>query len=363
MSTAKTARWLDLIAFLLDHRFPVTREQIFGRIGGYLPELGAGIEPTTTQAESARRMFERDKDDLRQLGIEIETLEIKGGASDEAAQGYRLRADRFYLPYLELASERSQTTRPYPGLERVTISAQELSLLERATRRLAERTELPLAAQARSARKKLSFDLPLSPDQIESLPAATTAAAEAHRALAVLQEAVAARTAVQLWYYAIGPDAGRERVIEPWGLFFSWGHWYAVGRAREHTGLRVLRMDRMREVRALAGDTFAVPASFRLADYLHRAPWDLGDRPAETVRVRFAFPESRWVQGQGVGKVIEATTADGGAVLEFGVRERGAFLRWLLTFQGHAAVLSPSGVAEELAQLRRAVAALYPAAS
>lgn len=28
MSTAKTARWLDLLAFLLEHRFPVTRERI-----------------------------------------------------------------------------------------------------------------------------------------------------------------------------------------------------------------------------------------------------------------------------------------------------------------------------------------------
>jgi proteasome accessory factor B len=107
MSTAKTARWLDLIAFLLDHRFPVTREQVFRRVGGYHPELAAGTEPTRTQAESARRMFERDKDDLRELGIEIETLEIKGGGHDEAAQGYRLRADRFYLPYLELAPVRT----------------------------------------------------------------------------------------------------------------------------------------------------------------------------------------------------------------------------------------------------------------
>ena len=359
MSTAKTARWLDLIAFLLDHRFPVTREQVFSRVAGYLPTSSAGTEPTRTQAESARRMFERDKDDLRELGIEIETLEIKGGGHDEAAQGYRLRADRFYLPYLELASPQSHPVRPYPGLERFTISSNDLVLLERATRRLAERAELPLAAATRSARRKLSFDLPLSAGQVESLPAARSVELQANMALAALQEAVASRTAVQLRYYAIGPDAERDRVIEPFGLFFSWGHWYAVARAREHGGLRVLRVDRMRKVQALEGDTFTVPDSFRLSDYLHRAPWELGDRPAETIRVRFAFPESRWVQGQRVGTVIEATTDDGGAVLDFGVRERGAFLRWLLTFQGHASVLEPAAVAEEMKELKRSVAAVY----
>ena len=38
MSQAKTARWLDLVAYLLQYRYPVTREQIFERVSGYLDE-------------------------------------------------------------------------------------------------------------------------------------------------------------------------------------------------------------------------------------------------------------------------------------------------------------------------------------
>jgi proteasome accessory factor B len=70
--TDKTSRWLDLVAYLLQHHFGATREQIFEQVRGY--EAGG---------ETSRRMFERDKDELRSLGIEIETLTRPGVASDE----------------------------------------------------------------------------------------------------------------------------------------------------------------------------------------------------------------------------------------------------------------------------------------
>src|ERR1044071_1843174 len=102
MSSAKTSRWLDLIAFLLSHRFPVSREDIFGRVKGYEGD----------NAESVRRTFERDKDELRSLGIDIETVPIPDAGGDEPASGYRLRPAAFYLPYLELSETRTGE-RPY----------------------------------------------------------------------------------------------------------------------------------------------------------------------------------------------------------------------------------------------------------
>jgi hypothetical protein len=62
---------------------------------------------------------------------------------------------------------------------------------------------------------------------------------------------------------------------------------------------------------------------------------------------------------QGVGKPVEPLLDDGGAIFEFDVREPGPFLRWLLTFRDHVAVMSPASFAEELAALRRKVAKLY----
>src|SRR4051812_12022701 len=99
MSADKTARWLDLVAFLLHRRYPVTREQIFDSVAGYRPsgpvplsQLGEGtgerVGPGAKagpDAESARRKFERDKDELRALGIEIVSVDIKDAEGDEPA--------------------------------------------------------------------------------------------------------------------------------------------------------------------------------------------------------------------------------------------------------------------------------------
>jgi predicted DNA-binding transcriptional regulator YafY len=359
VTSDKTARWLDLVAFLLQHRFPVTREEVFEHVTGY-----TGAEEEKGTGEGARRKFERDKDELRALGIEIETVQLKDAAGDEPQTGYRLKPSGFYLPYLELVGadekRREGEKRPYPGLARIPISREELKVLDRATRRLAQRTELPLADAAASARRKLAFELPLSQSAVERV-LAIPLPEEGRRALAVLQQAVSDRTAVACRYYSIGRDAEEARAIEPYGLLFQWSHWYCVARARDRNALRVFRVDRMREARGLPGapPQFAVPPSFDVRQYLRQAPWELGDAAATAVRVRFGFPEARWVLNQGLGRAIEPLLDDGGAIVEFAVRERDAFLRWLLTFRRQAVVLEPADVARELEQLRERVARIY----
>jgi predicted DNA-binding transcriptional regulator YafY len=356
MAQSKTARWLDLIAYLLLHRFPVTREEIFEHVGGYGGEAGQG----EAGSESLRRKFERDKDELRALGIEIETVVLPHQAGDEAAVGYRLRARDFYLPYLELADKAAEGPAPYQGLAHVPVSKADLSLLDRATHRLASRPDFPLSAAAASARRKLEFDLPLPLTSIERV-LSKPLKGEGAKSLEVLQRAVAEHVAVSCLYFTIGRDAEERRVIEPYGLFFTWGHWYTAARARDRDAMRVLRVDRMREAELLTGQDapFAVPAAFSIRQYLRRSPWELSDNAPSTARVRFAFPESRWVIAQGVGKPVEPLLGDGGAILEFEVRDTYPFLRWLLTFRDHATVASPAALARELDALRNKVARLY----
>ena len=355
MAQPKTARWLDLIAYLLLHRFPVTREEIFEHVTDY---RAGGADAAAR--ESVRRKFERDKDELRALGIEIETVTLPDHAGDEAAVGYRLRARDFYLPYLELAETKAPGPHPYAGLAHIPVSKADLSLLDRATRRLAGRPDFPLSAAAVSARRKLEFDLPLPLQSIERV-LSRPLTGEAAKSLETLQQAVAGHVAVRCLYFAIGRDVEERRDIEPYGLFFSWGHWYTAGRARDRDAMRVFRVDRMREAELLAGKDarFAVPAAFSVRKYLRRSPWELSDHAPVAARVRFAFPESRWVIAQGVGKPVDALLEDGGALLEFEVRDANPFLRWLLTFRDHATLVSPAPMAAELEALRGRVAKLY----
>jgi predicted DNA-binding transcriptional regulator YafY len=350
----KATRWLDLIAFLLQHRYPVPEAQVLQSVEAYRAELDGGGDPG-----SVRRTFEQDRDRLARLGVAIETIALPA-QSGGAATAYRLRPGDFYLPYLEL--EPAPTTaerpaRPYRGLRTLKIARRDLAILDRATRRLALRPDFPLAAAAGSARRKLAFDLPLTVPQVDRMLAGLTKR-RAAQALEVLQQAVATRRRARVIYYSIGRNAQEQLDIEPYGLFFNWGRWYCVGVTTDQSEWRVFRVDRMRDA-GLLEVTFVLPKTFRVAEYVGRLPWELADSPAVRVRARFAFPESRWVLAQKVGLVREALTVDGGAELEFHVRDSGPFLRWLLTFRDHVEVLEPASVAGALERLRRQVAALY----
>ena len=387
MPQPKAARWLDLLAFFLQHRFPVTREEIYEAVADYRDAL-AGAD--AAGKEAVRRKFERDKDELRALGIELETIDLPQKEGDESDKGYRLKERAFYLPYLEFRSpsiadqvpqaptrspragrgaSRSPSpvespSKPYQSLLRISLTESDVALLSRATARVAALKDTPLGDAASSARRKLAFDVPLPMAAVERL-LAVPLEGEASKALEVLQHAVAEHTAVKCSYYAIGRDAETERVIEPYGLFFHWGHWYCVARCRLREAMRVFRVDRMRAAKAVTGPDgrFEVPAGFSVREYVRRAPWELSELPPEEVVVRFQFPESRWVLAQGVGDPVEPLLDDGGAVIAFSVRERGAFLRWLLTFRAGIEVKEPAEYGRQLASLRSRVAALYAKAS
>lgn len=356
VSSTKTARWLDLLALLLSRRYPLTREEIFERVAEY--RKARERDDSESARESLRRKFERDKDELRALGIEIETVRIPAAEFDEPAEGYVLKERNFYLPYLEFVDGVAESDRPYPGLVRVPVSQRDLALLDRATNRIAERSELPLSRAAASARRKLQFDLPISVRSVERVLAAPLVTG-ADNSLATLQRAVAQRNAVSCSYYTIGRDSEERREIEPYALFFNWSRWYCVGLSRERGAMRVFRVDRMSDVALLKQAAFDVPADFYIKEYVGRAPWELGSGKPTVVTVRFHFPESRWVQCHGVGRVIEDVAMDGGSVMEFDVTDEAPFLRWLLTFRDHAHVLQPESVGLALADLRRRVSALY----
>ncbi|MGH9201814.1 MAG: helix-turn-helix transcriptional regulator, partial [Vicinamibacterales bacterium] len=265
MTSDKTSRWLDLVAFLLQHRFPVTREQIFRQVGGY-----DGAE------ESARRKFERDKDELRAMGIEIETVPITNAAGDEPATGYRLRPRQAYLPYLELLDAPS-SERLYHGLDRIVLSRAELEVLDHATRALAEQAESALASAAASARRKLAFDLPLESSSLRRI-LATPLPGHVRDALAVLQDAIIRRVAVSC-RFTTPRSKDTIHVLQPWGLIFQWNRWYCVALASDHHEPRLVRIDRMRDVHLLTGPdaSFSVPDDFDVRNFVGHWPWEFGN--------------------------------------------------------------------------------------
>ena len=358
----KTERWLNLVAFLLDHHCPVAREEILSQVEDYKSDWVGGDEKTR---ESVRRKFERDKSDLKALGIAIEPLKQKVMANHagQEVEAYLLKPKDFYLPYLEVRTGGRTTRRaPHPYyLPSVTLEPADLPVLRRAAERVAQLADTPLGAAARSALRKLSFDLPETDlgDAERAFVAPTPP--EFERRFDTLRRAVEESRAVRCRYYGIGRDKEEERMIEPYGLMLSWGYWYCVGRSRERNVMRVFRIDRMKDVTPVAGarGEFTTPRDFRIGAYLDRAPWQLSEDKPFTARVRFAFPQSRWVIGEGLGKVVKSVTDDAGAELEFAVRSTDAFVRWLLPLGSQVEVLSPASLKEQLTAARSAFKKLY----
>jgi predicted DNA-binding transcriptional regulator YafY len=356
---SKTERWLNLLAYLCDRRTPVTREQILSEVEDY---RSGWITGNDTARESVRRKFERDKRELRELGVVIEPERQKVTADHTAVEveAYLLRPRDLYLPYLDLTSGPRAPDQPY-FLPHLALKPEEFTILRRAAERVLALGATSLGASATSALRKLSFDLPgvLPTDDEVALAQPVNAGFE--RVFATLREGVEHRTAVRCRYYAINRDEQNERIIEPYGLMLSWGTWYCIARARDRDALRVFRVDRMRTADLMDGDAagFGVPGDFSVQSYLDRAPWELSDRPAVSVRVRVGFPHSRWIMADGLGRVVEPVDEAGGAVLDFGVRAADAFVRWLLPFGDQVEILGPPEMAARLATERERVRAVY----
>ncbi|MBA3258867.1 MAG: hypothetical protein H0T68_05290, partial [Gemmatimonadales bacterium] len=128
MNSPKIQRWIDLLAALLRHHYPVTFDRLIAEVPAYAAEQ---------KAESRRRTFERDKDELRQFGIPIETLDHVDGD----VKGYRLRIRDFYLPYLTLRSQGAAKPRKldregYRSLPTLSFEPEELQAVADAAARV-----------------------------------------------------------------------------------------------------------------------------------------------------------------------------------------------------------------------------------
>ena len=81
-----------VIALLSTHGF-ITAERIRASVAGY-------AESPSDEAFS--RMFERDKNELRDLGIPLETGRV---SSFDPAEGYRINRNAYALPDIELTAQ------------------------------------------------------------------------------------------------------------------------------------------------------------------------------------------------------------------------------------------------------------------
>lgn len=353
MPITKTQRWLDLIAFLVKRRFPVTVEDIMDGVPSYAEKWRTADD---TARASVRRMFERDKDELRAAGIPLETRPHRVEGLE--TQGYVLVERDLYLPYLRLVGAKGSSA---PGA--VEITPDEARLAMDALRRVAELPDSPFAADARSALAKLRFDLaPLGVEEpAPVLYADAVRAGHGADLLLRLTAALRERRRARFTYHGIGRGEATERDVAPYGLLFQGGHWYMVGLDATRDAVRTFRLDRVEGLETGPGGEFEHDAGFDLSAFAGRRPWEMGDDVRVMADVRFDFPLSLWAERNAEGEEVERR-AGGIVVRRFAVRQPDAFLRWLQTFGGDAVVEAPPPLREAQTELAAETAALYEAA-
>jgi proteasome accessory factor B len=209
MSKRKTERLLGLVVCLLSTRRYLTADQIRAAVPGY-PE----------QDDLFKRMFERDKEDLRELGVPLETG-LNHPFDDDP--GYRIRQQAYELPELRL-------------------EADEAAVLGLAAR-VWQRAEL--AGAAAGALLKLRAAGIDAGDESVALQDIEPRLGTPEPAFGPLWEAVRDRRPVTFSYRAAGRSEPQQRELEPWGVVNRHGRWYVAGWDRGRAAPRVFRLGRI----------------------------------------------------------------------------------------------------------------------
>ncbi|MBO0804295.1 MAG: WYL domain-containing protein, partial [Nocardiopsaceae bacterium] len=215
MSKRRTERLLSIVVLLLSARRYLTAEEIRAAVRGY-PEAD----------ESFKRMFERDKEELRDLGIPLETG-LTNPLDDEV--GYRISRQDYALPEIRLE----------PG------EAAVLGIAARVWQ------SASLSGAATGALLKLkAAGVEGEPGEVPGIePRLTTQ----EPAFGPLWEAVRDRRPVSFRYRASGRAEAAKRMLEPWGVVNRRGHWYVAGHDRDRDATRVFRLSRIEGAVRMAG--------------------------------------------------------------------------------------------------------------
>jgi proteasome accessory factor B len=302
MAAKKTERLLNLVICLLATRRYLSVQEIRDAVPGYAAD----------SQEAFRRMFERDKAELRELGIPLETGTHTHAFDDEP--GYRIARRDYELPELVLEPD----------------EAAALGLAARLWQ------SAPLAGATGSALLKLraaGVDAPEAGGALEPRVGASEPAFEP------CLQAVRDGRLVRFAYRTLGRPAPEAREVEPWGVVSWRGRWYLVGHDTVRGAERVFRLSRVvGDVTAVGpAGAVTVPDGVDLRGLVARTA---ADAPRTPARVRL-----RTGAGWALRREASAVQPDGEGwdVVELGYSDPERFADRVTGYGADAVVLSPPG--------------------
>lgn len=225
MAPRKTERILNLTICLLVTRSFLPKSRIREIVEGYRDLSDHAFE----------RTFERDKDELRKLGIPLQVGSFDPMFDDEP--GYRIERSAFELPPIELDAEEAAV---------VGVAARSWQ-------------HTAVAESTRSALAKLRA-AGIEPDA-SGLAALEPSVSANEPAFEPLWHAVLDRARVSFTY-----RGGQTRTLEPWGLTSNKGRWYVIGHDTDRDATRMFKLSRILDTpkRVSKEAAYEVPADLDL---------------------------------------------------------------------------------------------------
>lgn len=318
---SRAQRLLNLTTALRASRIGLDRATIRAQVRGYDPD-----------ADDAAfvRMFERDKDLLRAMGIPLHTRTDAMGN----VLGYVIPGD-WMLPPLDL-------------------SAEELALLALATRAWGS-SELGPAAVNALRKVETRLGLPATPSG-ETPSGAGMALSVDSANLDQLRDAVRAGSRIDFAYHRGGSSRPQRRDVTAWGLAWWQGHWFLVGFDADRQDVRVFRASRIEGAVRLRPElpTQPRPSGFDARRAVgrftsgHRARITAGLRPGVGAALRR-------------GGHVEAVTEDGDEdLVTFAAEDLPRGVAEVIALGAGARVVAPQAAVDEA---RRQLEAILDAAA
>jgi proteasome accessory factor B len=321
VSRTRTERLVNLVICLLSTRRFLTAAQIAQTVPGYEHNLDDPREH-----EAFQRKFERDKAELRELGVPLET----GTASVfDAEPGYRIARRDYALPDIPLEPDEAAA---------VGIAA-----------RLWRHAGLAAAASSGLAKLRAA-GVDVDPHATLGVEPVVTV----DPAFEPLTGAVRERSAVTFEYRVPEDDAPASRRLQPWGVVCWRGRWYVVGYDLDRGAERCFRLSRIvGGVRRVgAPGAFRPPEGVDLISYVARwsGPVERPGRATVLVRPGRGAGVRRWAE--------EVTPGVDGDVAVLRYSDPEGLASWLVGYGADVVVLDPPEVRDAaIARLREVAAA------
>lgn len=307
MAAKKTERLLNLVICLLHTRRFLSVHQIRELVPGY----------ESDNEDAFRRMFERDKEELRDLGIPLETGTDSHAHDDEL--GYRIARRDYELP-------------------EITLEPDEAAALGLAARLW---QSAPLAGATGSALLKLqAAGIDVQPLSGALEPRVTASEPTFEAAFAAARD----RQPVRFRYRTGGRAEPQEREVEPWGVVSWHGRWYLVGFDRGRQAERVFRLSRVEGDLVTTGPAGSVdvPPDRNLSVMVATQDRDAPVTGTAQLRVR---ADTCWSLRS---QATTTTAGEGWDLLEVGFHDTERFAQRLAGFGADVVVEGPADVRDAI---------------